>query len=117
MIIYRFRGHIVRVSADILDYNPDFYHDGGSYYQPSFRAYCPRKHEELTIDDSSCGDFGTRIYMSLRKRGNEIACAYYGSMLGEGMEYSTFSEKRLTHNFWLNFCVECLGYYIPTDNP
>ena len=107
-----FNGETVSVMYDIPDYDPALSCNGGSYYQPTIVSSA-RDDEEFVIDDSSCGDFGTRIDVSLFRGGVEIAHAYYGSMLNEGQEYSDFTPGNPQHDFWLRFAAEQLGYSIP----
>ena len=102
---------MVKMKIEAADFDPRFCRDGGSYYQPTIRLVCPQKREELVIDDSSCGDFGTRIDVTLYRKGRVVASASYGTMLDDGQEYSDFLPAR--HGFWLRE-AERVGYSIPT---
>ena len=106
-----FEGHEVFVTIDADDYDPRFSNNGGSYYQPGYRCSA-EGFGELFIDDSSCGDFGTRIFAEVTENKKKIG-AYYGSMLDEEQEFSDFGDTE-TEAFWLRFASEVLGYHIPT---
>lgn len=102
---------IIKKMTCAADFDPRLSHDGGSYYQPTIRLVCPRTRAELVINDSSCGDFGTRIDVTLLRKGRVVASASFGTMLDEGMAYSDFRRDR--HAFWLRE-AERVGYSIPT---
>lgn len=110
MKIYKVDGHIIKVSDYAPEYDSNLCANGGSYYQPYTTASCPARNEGISIDDTSCGDFGGRIHVTLYKRGKAIASAYYGTMLSELEKYSTFSRKNPIHVFWLNFAAQYLEY-------
>ena len=94
------------------DYDERFSNNGGSYYQPTHEITWSDNGSQytLTIEDTSCGDFGARIYAQLDKDDCCIAQASYGSM---NQEFTDFD------NFGFDWCVaiaiaESIGYHIPT---
>lgn len=96
------------------DYDERFSHNGGSYYQPThvISWSAPDGSYTLTIEDTSCGDFGVRVYAQLDKDDCCIAQASYGSMTSQEQEFTDFDNS-------FACCVaiaiaESLGYRIPT---
>lgn len=87
------------------DYDPNLCCDGGSYYQPVTEIEFS-DGSVMVIDDTSCGDFGSRIYVSYVDK-----TANYGSMLDEDQEWSGFTESDIP---MLNLVYERTGYWIPT---
>lgn len=57
-------------------------HDGGSYYQPTHEITWSDNGSQytLTIEDTSCGDLGARIFAQLDKDDCCVAQAQYGSL-------------------------------------
>ena len=106
-------GELVKVHRSDNDYDPYLCGNGGSYYQPYYFCEIQKKHESFIIDDSSCGDFGTRVLAALYRHGTQVASAYYGDMLDSGQEYSDFDTSFQRHRFWLEFAEKYLGYIIP----
>ena len=108
-------GKTINVTEEYEDYDPRFCCNGGSYYQPHYKAECPELGETLYIEDTSCGDFGSRVHARLAKGDETIAEAQYGSMIEDENWYSTFTEDNL---FWIevgrnlgyNYCRE-IPYY------
>lgn len=49
------------------DYDADRCNNGGSYYQPTGGALFAVDGQPVTVEiaDSSCGDFGSRVYVSI----------------------------------------------------
>ena len=84
--------------------NPRFANNGGGYSQPEYKVEFS-DGEIFKIQDTSCGDFGSRVFVEGRGRR-----AYYGSMLDE--EYTTFSEEDFAY---LRLIYEKLGYRIPCE--
>lgn len=70
----------------ILD--PDRGNNGGGYDQPIITAKVVGSEDQVVIEDTSCGDFGSRISISAFGK----SC-YYGSMLPEEQCYSTFQDS------------------------
>lgn len=100
-------------STEWEDYDERFSRDGGSYYQPThvISWSAPDGNFTLTIEDTSCGDFGARIYAQLDKDDCCIAQASYGSMISR--EFTDFDNSGFA------WCValaiaENIGYHIPT---
>lgn len=95
------------------DYDERFSHDGGSYYQPSHVVSWSENGCQYTlrIDNSSCGDFGARIYAQLDKDGCCIAQASYWSMISR--EFTDFDNSGFAWRVALAI-AESIGYHIPT---
>ena len=91
-------GKTINVTEEYEDYDPRFCCNGGSYYQPYYKAECPELGEVLYIEDTSCGDFGSRVHARLVKGDETIAEAWYGSMLEDRNWRSTFTEDNM---FWI----------------
>lgn len=101
--------------TEFEDFDESKSHDGGSYYQPT--------HEiswsvlggtyTLTIEDTSCGDFGARVYATLDKNGSRVCAANYGSLAGE--EYTDFDDSDFDCSVALAIAA-CIGYQIPYTN-
>lgn len=79
--------------------NPATANNGGGYSNPEI---CVKVGNDLwLIEDKSCGDFGSRIYVSRINPDAEALDlgydyegsrqAYYGSMLQDGEEYTEFT--------------------------
>lgn len=82
------------------DYDERYSHDGGSYYQPVHNVgwFFSGDYYTLTVDDTSCGDFGSRINAQLCIKGRKIASAAYGSMDESGLdEYTDFCVRNPAH--------------------
>lgn len=78
------------VEAASYDPNrPELANNGGNYPQPTIVV--GNGNVTVTIDDCSCGDFGSRIYVEVEAFGLEYHAAY-GSMLPEDEEYSDIPE-------------------------
>jgi hypothetical protein len=91
------------------DYDPRFSRDGGSYYQPTHIIEWSegRNKFTLTIEDTSCGDFGARVFAQLDKDDCCVAQALYGSLAD-----SRFTDFSADHMTALKF-AESIGYHIP----
>lgn len=68
--------------------DPDRANNGGGYDQPVITAKVVGSEDQVVIEDTSCGDFGSRISISAFGK----SC-YYGSMLPEEQCYSTFQDN------------------------
>lgn len=102
----------VHATTEWPDYDPDMSYDGGSYYQPSITATWTADGAAcvLHIEDSSCGDFGGDIAVSLTVGGKASAYARYGSLAeGHGADCTTFRGDIPDHQFALLVAAE-LGY-------
>jgi len=88
--------------------------NGGGYVQPT--TVCRNSTGyTMTIDDTSCGDFGRRVNVVLQDpSGYPIATAYYGSMIAEDQQHSSFKDDDPIQAEFLTF-AEDLHYYIPTE--
>ena len=93
----------------IPEYDLSKSHDGGSYRQPS---YCGEFSDgtKCFIEDTSCGDFGTRIFVELEYPDGKKYSSYYGSMLSQDEKYSDFTEEDVPY---LRLIQEELGYHAP----
>ena len=58
---------IVSFWGDAPEYNHDLSSNGGSYYQPSGGALLRIGEQDVVVelDDTSCGDFGSRVRVSV----------------------------------------------------
>lgn len=63
-------------------YSPETCHNGGGYYQPRIIIEFD-DGISVVIDDTSCGDFGSRIRAAVCMNGEEVYTGAWGSMLGE----------------------------------
>lgn len=99
-------------STEWEDYDERFSRDGGSYYQPThvISWSAPDGSFTLTIEDTSCGDFGARIYAQLDKDGCCVAQASYGSM---SQKFTDFDNSSFACCAAIAI-AEILGYHIPT---
>lgn len=68
---------------------PELANNGGNYPKPTIVV--GNGNVTVTIDDCSCGDFGSRIYVDVEAFGLEYHAAY-GSMLHEDEGYSDIPE-------------------------
>lgn len=109
--VNEFLGKKVTTTIEYADYDPDKANDGGSYYQPFITA--ESGNDKLTIEDTSCGDFGARILVHLCKKDDpaDSVAANYGSMVSD--PYTEFSAHETRHMFWIVFAMEILNYHIP----
>ncbi len=73
---------IINVTAAVnRGYNPDTANNGGGYFQPSgtVTVQTERGIATIDVDDTSCGDFGSRIAILVRAAGCVITLCL-GSM-------------------------------------
>lgn len=93
-------------------YNPQQCHDGGGYYQPLI-VITFDDGSVLTIDDDSCGDFGSRISAYYNDASGNLICdCYYGGMIDAYQWHSSFTDAHLE---MLELVRHELGYNIPTQ--
>lgn len=98
--------------TEFEDYDENKSNNGGSYYQPTHEISWsdPGGNFTLTIEDTSCGDFGARIYVQLDKDDCCIAQASYGSLAGE--EYTDFDGSDFDCSVAIAIAAS-IGYHIP----
>jgi hypothetical protein len=100
---------VVRETESNPHADPRYANNGGGYHQPQFVLTADKlPNWELTLLDTSCGDFGTRYSAELTLHGEVVASAYWGSMYDE---ISTEFTAR-----WDSWCraAKLLGFDIPT---
>ena len=95
------------------DYDPRFCCNGGSYFQPLYRI-TDDDGNEMTISDTSCGDFGTRIECWLYLTDGRSVSAYWGTMDDDWFNYSNFQWAIHIHRLWMEVADQ-LGYHIPNE--
>ena len=96
----------INVCEEHAPYDVEKSHNGGSYYQPTWTAET-EDGKKLIIEDLSCGDFGSRIYVDYDGRR-----AAYGSMLDASECYSEFtsSDMEVLEAIW-----DATGYCVPIN--
>lgn len=102
---------IVNVNRNGFEYDPELSCNGGSYAQGTVHIdFDDGAH--IDIEDTSCGEFGSRVMFTLKLPSGERISAYCGSMLDTESRYTEFND---THVEYLQevFCKE--GYYIPVN--
>ncbi len=52
-----------KITEEYEDYDPNLCHNGGSYFQPTYRLESEYGSLRCVIDDASCGEFGTRYWL------------------------------------------------------
>jgi hypothetical protein len=105
-------GDEIQVTESYYDYDPDLSSNGGSYFQPSYECVAP--FGKLSIDDNSCGEFGSRISATIFDAdGVEQAYANWGSMLSSSEKYTNADYGNDVIRFWCDFAWNELKYYIP----
>lgn len=80
------------------------------YSQP-FIAGIFNDGAHFVIEDSSCGDFGRRIFIKVSSK-FEVYSAYYGEMLQGKEEFSTFSCKNRHAEMYAKAIEESFAQYI-----
>lgn len=76
-------------------YSSDTCNNGGGYFQPYTRVLIGTDAGkfEVTVDDCSCGDFGTRVFWDVRaESGKLLASACLGTMVGEACVDNAWSD-------------------------
>ena len=100
-------------------YNSRFANDGGRYDQPIISVTFD-DGVTVEIDDTSCGDFGSRIDYTMTISNGRKLCAHYGSMLPECERYTDFREgdeddPTGTIENYLSEVKKETGYYPPVE--
>ena len=86
--------------------------NGGGYSQPTTVV----RWEDWTVSiaDTSCGDFGTRISVNAHQSGSDKEVnAYWGSMVPERLRYSEFTADDIR---MLDDIRSLTGYSIPVSD-
>lgn len=105
----------ILVTESYYDYDANLSNNGGSYFQPSYECIAP--FGRLLIDDSSCGEFGSRISATIFDAdGVELAYANWGNMLSEAEEYTNWDDGNDVVKFWCDLAWNELKYNIPVLN-
>lgn len=106
-------GNIVAEVLGVVETNPHcderLSANGGGYSQPTTVV----RWEDWTVSiaDTSCGDFGTRISVNAHQSGTDReVTAYWGSMVPEHLRYSEFTEADIR---MLDDIHALTGYDIP----
>lgn len=102
---------IVNVNRNGFEYDPEFANNGGSYAQGTVSINFD-DGAQMYVEDTSCGEYGSRIMFTLKLPSGEQISAYCGSMLESEERYSEFGEKHIEYLEEV-FCKE--GYYIPVE--
>lgn len=90
--------------------DPRFANNGGGYHQPQFVVTSDKLPDwVLTLQDTSCGEFGTRYSAELTLHGEIVAVACWGSM-GDGKIFTDFTAR---FDIWCR-AARLLGFDIPT---
>ena len=87
-------------------YDSERCHNGGGYHQPCIVATL-MSGMQMEIDDSSCGEFGSRVDIILRMGDHVFAECTHNSM--DRMYYSTFDRNVELHRLAENLACH-LGY-------
>ena len=93
--------------------NPRFANNGGGYSQPVITGIF-NDGAHFIIEDTSCGDFGRRIYIKVSSsRG--VFKAYFGEMLQEVEQYTNFSRQNKHAERYAKAITEFFGnwYRVP----
>ena len=92
-------------------YNPETASNGGGYNQPYIEVWL-EGDRRFVIDDTSCGDFGSRVHARLENADREsLRVANWGTMEPEN-NYSSFTAGDIP----LLDCIHRLtGYWVPTS--
>ena len=83
-----------RIERELPDYDPALSNNGGSYCQPTYKVLFS-DGTYIVLSDDSCGDFGTDINVRVSFPDGTMQECHYGSMLCDGQEYSTISQRGL----------------------
>ncbi len=109
-------GNIVAEVLGVVETNPHcderLSANGGGYSQPTTVV----RWEDYTVSiaDTSCGDFGTRISVNAHQSGSDKELtAYWGSMVPEGLRYSEFTKADVR---MLDDVRALTGYSIPVSD-
>ncbi len=109
-------GNVVAEVLGVVETNPHcderLAANGGGYSQPTTVV----RWEDWTVSiaDTSCGDFGTRISVNAHQSGSDKELtAYWGSMVPEGLRYSEFTKADVR---MLDDIRALTGYSIPVSD-
>lgn len=92
-------------------YSPDTANNGGGYNQPYIEVWL-EGNRRFIIDDTSCGDFGSRVHARLENAdGESLRVANWGDMEPE-FNYSSFTAEDIP---LLDCICRLTGYYVPTS--
>lgn len=85
---------IVSFWGDAQEYNHELSHDGGSYYQPRGGVLLRIGNQCVVVelDDTSCGDFGSRVRVSIECDTHKWVFAF-GSMDDTSIDTEDELEK------------------------
>lgn len=107
------KGNVVAEVLGIAETNPHYDErlsaNGGGYSQPT--TVMRWEDWDVSIEDTSCGDFGTRIFAIAKKGDRKKLTAYWGGMVPEHLRYSEFTEADIR---MLDDIHALTGYSIPT---
>ncbi len=108
------KGNVVAEVLGIAETNPHYDErlsaNGGGYSQPT--TVMRWEDWDVSIEDTSCGDFGTRISAIAKQSGSDRKLsAYWGSMIPQHLRYSEFTEDDVR---MLDDVYALTGYNIPT---
>lgn len=91
-------------------YNVETASNGGGYDQPYIEVWL-EGDRRFIIDDTSCGDFGSRIHARLESAdGETLRVANWGTMNPD--DYSKFTAADIP---LLDCICRLTGYYVPTS--
>ena len=99
--------NIAKIIREENEYDPRFSGNGGSYYQPTTTLIF-KDGSKLILSDSSCGDFGSRYYVTLMTDG-KVLYAAWGSMLPEDQWHSQIDDSEL-----IGIIENITGHRIPS---
>ena len=111
--IFDSEGNVVAEVLGVVETNPHcderLAANGGGYSHPTtvFRW----ENWTVSIADTSCGDFGTRISVNAHQSGSDNA--YWGSMVPEHLRYSEFTADDIR---MLDDIRSLTGYSIPASD-
>ena len=108
------KGNVVAEVLGIAETNPHYDErlsaNGGGYSQPT--TVMRWEDWDVSIEDTSCGDFGTRIFAVAKQNGSgRKLSAYWGSMIADGLCHSEFTAADVR---MLDDVYALTGYNIPT---
>lgn len=107
------KGNVVAEVLGIAETNPHYDErlsaNGGGYSQPT--TVMRWEDWDVSIEDTSCGDFGTRIFAVAKQSSGRKLSAYWGSMIADDLCYSEFTAADVR---MLDDVYALTGYNIPT---
>lgn len=108
------KGNVVAEVLGIAETNPHYDErssaNGGGYSQPT--TVMRWEDWDVSIEDTSCGDFGTRIFAVAKQTGSgRKLSAYWGSMIADDLCHSEFTAANVR---MLDDIRTLTGYSIPT---